>query len=72
MGRKEVIEVLYLNQNIQDQREKAQNRKKHWYDFVKLKLCRNVIADRFSINLLFVFSLVAWDKGRNLGPKMRG
>lgn len=41
--------------------------------FLKLKPCRNFIADRFSINLLFVFSLVVWDKGRKMGSKkMKG
>lgn len=40
--------------------------------FCETELCRNFIDDRFSIHLLFVFSLVVWDKGRNLGPKVKG
>lgn len=40
--------------------------------FLKLKLCRNFMADKFSTNLLFVFSLVVWDKGRNWAQKMKG
>lgn len=40
--------------------------------FLKLKLCRNFMADKFSTSLLFVFSLVVWDKGRNWAQKMKG
>lgn len=40
--------------------------------FLRLKPCRNSIADRFSINLLFVFSLVVWDKDRKLSLRSEG